>query len=86
MLGQALAGTCDLRVGVLHGEGPWASVLRGEGVPVDSLGWQGLFDPRPLWRLRRILNDFQPDWVHIWRMPALQLLALAHQKYLRAAL
>jgi glycosyltransferase involved in cell wall biosynthesis len=82
MLGQAFAGTCELRVCVLQTEGAWAAPLRTAGIPVESLEWSRPLDPLPLWRLHRLLREFEPDCIHVWRWPALRSLALAGRKYL----
>lgn len=81
-LARGLVGRCDLRVCMTHADGPWAEPLRAAGVPVDSLQWTRPLDPLPLWRLHRLLRDFQPDCVHVWRWPALRLLALVNGRYL----
>ena len=48
MLVRGLAAACDLRVGVLHGEGPWAKSLRAAGLAVQSLHWTRPIDPLPV--------------------------------------
>jgi glycosyltransferase involved in cell wall biosynthesis len=54
------------------------SVLRGApGAPLTALGWSRLLDPRPLWRLRRLVRAFQPDAIHAFRPTSLRALALA---------
>jgi glycosyltransferase involved in cell wall biosynthesis len=76
LLGPELSKVCDLRVCVLHEEGPWANDLRGAGVAVHALTWARPIDPLPLWRLHKLLRAFQPDRIHLWRLPALRALAL----------
>jgi glycosyltransferase involved in cell wall biosynthesis len=82
MLGLAFAGTCEQRVCVLQNEGAWAAPLRTAGIPVESLEWSRPLDPLPLWRLHRLLREFEPDRIHVWRWPAVRSLALAGRKYL----
>ncbi|MCI0455573.1 MAG: glycosyltransferase [Gemmataceae bacterium] len=65
------------QVCTLGPEGHLATTLRAEGVAVASLGWSRWLDPLPLWRLRRLVRDFQPDVIHAIRLPALRALALA---------
>lgn len=65
------------RVCVLGGEGPLSACLRNAGVAVDVLSWRRVLDGRPLWRLRRLLGSFRPDFVHAWRPAALRAVALA---------
>src|SRR5438270_1069357 len=82
LLARGLATDCDLRVCVLQEEGPWRRTLREVGVKVHSLGWARALDPVSSWRLRRLLNDFRPECIHVWRLPALRALAVAGRKYL----
>jgi glycosyltransferase involved in cell wall biosynthesis len=51
--------------------------LRRSGVARTALGWTRLLDPRPLWRLRRLVRAFQPDLIHAFRPVSLRALALA---------
>lgn len=60
--------------------GPDTSVaqsLRYTGVAVHALQWRRWIDPSVAWNLRRIVRDTRPDVIHVWRLPALRLLALA---------
>lgn len=82
LLGRSLAGTCDLRLAVVYDEAPWAAPLRAAGVPVEALYWNRSFDPLPLWRLYRLVHDYQPDCIHVWRLPALRSLALLGRRFL----
>jgi glycosyltransferase involved in cell wall biosynthesis len=82
LLGHGLAGACELRVCVLGSEGPWAADLRPNGAVVQSLDRARPIDPLALWRLRRLLRDFQPERIHVWRLPALRWLALAGRSLL----
>jgi glycosyltransferase involved in cell wall biosynthesis len=61
----------------LGAEGAVGPALRATGVPRTALGWTRLLDPRPLWRLRRLVRDFQPDLIHAFRPASLRALALA---------
>jgi glycosyltransferase involved in cell wall biosynthesis len=83
LLARGLARSCDLRVVTLQGETPWTAALRETGVAVHSFDWTRPFDPSPFWRLRRLLHDFRPDRIHVWRLPALRSLALVGQEYLQ---
>jgi glycosyltransferase involved in cell wall biosynthesis len=51
--------------------------LRAPAVPLTPLGWTRLLDPRPPWRLRRLVRAFRPDLIHALRPSALSALALA---------
>ncbi len=51
--------------------------LRASGAPRTALGWTRLLDPRPLWRLRRLVREFRPDVIHAFRPASLRALALA---------
>jgi glycosyltransferase involved in cell wall biosynthesis len=65
------AHVCTLGAG-----GPRA-VPGAAGVPLTALGWARLLDPRPLWRLRRLVRSFRPDVIHAFRPASLRALALA---------
>lgn len=57
----------DCRVCVLGAAGPLAQPLREAGIAVDSLNGRHGFDPQ-LWRgLHRLLSEFQPDLLHLWK-------------------
>ena len=47
-------------------DGPFASVLRGQGVEVVSLGRKWRADLSPVSRLARLIFAFKPDVVHGW--------------------
>jgi glycosyltransferase involved in cell wall biosynthesis len=51
--------------------------VRAAGATFTALGWTRALDPRPLWRLRRLVRDFQPDLIHALRPASLRALALA---------
>ena len=51
--------------------------VRAAGAALTALGWTRALDPRPLWRLRRLVRDFQPDLIHAFRPASLRALALA---------
>jgi len=82
MLARGLAGSCELRVCIFADEGRRAGPWREAGSVVHSLEWSRPIDPLPLWRLRRLLREFQPDRIHVWRMPALRILALVGRRFL----
>jgi glycosyltransferase involved in cell wall biosynthesis len=44
---------------------------------VEVLPWKHRWDPRPLWRLRRLVLGWQPHTVHVWGLPALRAFRLA---------
>lgn len=47
-------------------DGPFAQVLRQQGVEVVSLGRRRRIDPSPLLRLARLIFTYRPDVVHCW--------------------
>jgi glycosyltransferase involved in cell wall biosynthesis len=57
--------------------GTGGAELRARGVSVEALAWTRRLDPRPLYRLGRLVRDAQPDTVHVWGLPALRALRLA---------
>jgi glycosyltransferase involved in cell wall biosynthesis len=50
--------------------------LREAGIAAHALGWTRWFDAGALWRLRALLNRNQFDLIHVWRLPALRVVAL----------
>jgi len=56
----------DVSVVVLTRSGPYEETLRDARVPVTVLGKRWRFDPRVLWRLKRIIRDVRPDILHTW--------------------
>jgi glycosyltransferase involved in cell wall biosynthesis len=66
----------DCRVIALGNDGPAAAGLAATGVEIEALGWSHIFDPRPLWKLRRWIQMFQPNIIHAWQRPALRALCL----------
>lgn len=65
---QFQTGVC-----ALGRSGPWKDDLCRGGVPVESLGWDQLFDLRVFWHLRSLLYSHQPDVVHAWGLTALRM-------------
>jgi glycosyltransferase involved in cell wall biosynthesis len=61
-----------VRVGVLGRDGPLGHSLRSAGLEVDVLSWTRLIDPRPIRRLRQLVQDFRPDVIHGWGWSALR--------------
>src|SRR5262245_17422010 len=53
------------------------ATLPALGVRREALGWTRALDPRPLWRLARLVRRLQPRVVHVWGLPALRALRLA---------
>src|SRR5262249_34741289 len=62
----------EVRACVLGPDGPARYSIDETRVPVEVLGWPRVFDGPPLWRLRRLLRDYQPQIVHIWQPQALR--------------
>ena len=60
----------DVHVGVLTYSGPYEADLRSHGVPVTLLNKRFRFDPRALLRLRRLIDEVQPDILHTWLFAA----------------
>jgi glycosyltransferase involved in cell wall biosynthesis len=57
------------------------AALGTTGVPVKALAWTRTLDPRPLWRLARLVREFQPDIIHTWGLLALQAFRLATRQW-----
>ncbi|MCA9116553.1 MAG: glycosyltransferase [Planctomycetaceae bacterium] len=56
----------ELHVVALTRGGPYAETLRQHGIPLTILGKRFRFDPLALYRLRRLIREYQPDVVHSW--------------------
>jgi glycosyltransferase involved in cell wall biosynthesis len=83
LLGPALANTTTaVEICCLGSESPWSASLRQAGVIVHALGWTRLFDLNALWNLREILGNMAPDVIHVWRLPALRILAVVAKEML----
>ena len=82
LLGRAFAGLGQVHVCTLQGTGAGLDSWRRSGVVVHAPASNRPFDPRPLWRLRRLVTTFDPDCIHAWRLPAVRALAWASRKFL----
>ncbi|MCH7989585.1 MAG: glycosyltransferase [Planctomycetes bacterium] len=60
----------EVRAVALTRGGPYESVLRDAGIPLDVLNKRFKFDPFALWRLKQILADWKPDILHSWLFSA----------------
>jgi glycosyltransferase involved in cell wall biosynthesis len=67
----------EVQVCTLGGADDVSPALKVAGNPLSSLSWTRTLDPRPLWRLRRLVRSFQPDLIHAFRPSAVRALALA---------
>jgi glycosyltransferase involved in cell wall biosynthesis len=75
-----LTGAADAAVTVCT-LGDDDAALGPTGVPVKALAWTRTLDPRPLWRLARLVREFQPDVIHTWGLSALRAFRLAARKW-----
>jgi glycosyltransferase involved in cell wall biosynthesis len=62
---------------VLGHETPWTRILRSRGVNVTVLQWTRILDGRPLWRLRQIVRELEPELIHVLGPGALRAVTLA---------
>lgn len=69
VLGQLDAGT-DVGVAYLKGDGYWAAKLNSAGCQVVLLDLHRYGEIKPMFRLGRLLREFQPDIVHAHMPPA----------------
>jgi glycosyltransferase involved in cell wall biosynthesis len=60
-----------LRVCILGSTTPWVETLHAAGIEVEVLGRKRVFDLHPWRGLRRVLDDFRPDVLHVWGLSAL---------------
>ncbi|MBI5758506.1 MAG: glycosyltransferase [Planctomycetales bacterium] len=60
----------EVRVATLTRGGPFADILQQAGIPVIPLRKRFKFDPIAMWKLRQLLNDWQPDILHTWLFAA----------------
>lgn len=65
LLVKYLPRECDRRVFSL-GDGPFANVIRSNGIQVDICERKTWFDPSPSLPLWRLLAEWKPDVVHSW--------------------
>lgn len=56
----------DVRVVALTRGGPYEETLKAAGIPVTVLGKRFRFDPFTHRRLKRLLDELQPDVLHTW--------------------
>jgi glycosyltransferase involved in cell wall biosynthesis len=70
LVGHQRASGMAVTVAYLRGNGYWAAPLRALGVEVHALGLRFYGDPRPLLRLRRVINGEELDLVHAHLPPA----------------
>jgi len=56
----------DVRVIALTRGGPYEEPLKAAGIPVTVLGKRFRFDPFTHRRLKRLLDELQPDVLHTW--------------------
>jgi glycosyltransferase involved in cell wall biosynthesis len=64
-----------VQVAALGGEGMFAHVLRGDGVPVRLLGPRWRFELGTMLKLRRLVDELKPASIHAWRGAAARLLS-----------
>ena len=77
LLSPALAQNADtVEICCLGRDTPWSNSLRQAGIEVHALGWTRWFDFSALWNLREIVRNGSFDVIHVWRLPALQALAV----------
>src|SRR5438046_847686 len=61
---------------VLERDGPYGESLRKAGLSIEVLGWRRQFDLTPAWRLRQLVQAFQPDVIHVWQPRVLRIIPL----------
>ncbi len=60
----------DVQVVALTRGGPFEKLIKDHGIPVTILNKRWKFDPNALWKLRKIIKEFQPDILHTWLFAA----------------
>ncbi|MGY8766864.1 MAG: glycosyltransferase [Pirellulales bacterium] len=60
----------DVHVCVLTRTGPYEEVLRKAGIPVTVINKSWKADPFAYWRLKKFIQQLQPDIVHTWLFAA----------------
>jgi glycosyltransferase involved in cell wall biosynthesis len=61
----------------MAGAGPFASVLKGAGIPLHGTRGERFFDLEDWIGLRRLIAARQPDVLHVWGVPVLRALGIA---------
>ena len=80
LLAPLLAKRVDLRVCLVGCTARQAAQL--PAFPIDCLNGRPPLFLATLWRLKRLLADFAPDHIHVWRPKALRMLAMMGPSYL----
>ena len=60
----------DVHVAVLTRDGPYSADLRQAGIPCTVIGKKGKISFSAYFRLKRLIQKFQPDVVHTWLFAA----------------
>lgn len=68
---------CRVEVCCIGPDSRQTTALRAGGILVHVLGWTRWLDGGALWRLRRLVRGGRYDLIHVWRIPALRMLAVA---------
>ncbi|HEV3204057.1 MAG TPA: glycosyltransferase, partial [Gemmataceae bacterium] len=74
-----------VRVCVLGKNGFFGDIVQRSDLPIEALGWTRILDPQPLWRLRRMVRDYDPDLIHGWSLftlPVIQLVGNGRRIFL----
>jgi glycosyltransferase involved in cell wall biosynthesis len=66
-----------VQVCALSKEGPVASKLRSAGIAVHALGNTRLVNLAAVWRLRRLVQEVQPNAIHTWGPSSVRIVSLA---------
>lgn len=74
--GQMARGV-EVQCAFLKGDGYWTETFTAQGCKVHNLGMRAYGDPRPIFKLRKILNGVRPDLVHAHLPPAELYMRLA---------
>jgi glycosyltransferase involved in cell wall biosynthesis len=77
LLPQLVGKRVEAHLCVLGHETPWTRHLSRRGVNVTALHWTRILDGRPLWRLRKLVRELNPDLVHVVGRTAFRAVTLA---------
>jgi glycosyltransferase involved in cell wall biosynthesis len=77
LIPQLVGNRIETHLCILGHETPWTRLLSKRGVDVTALHWTRILDGRPVWRLRQIVRELQPDLVHVLGKAAFRTVALA---------
>lgn len=60
----------EIKVAVLTRSGPYREILEANGIPVELIGKKSKFSLKAYFRLKKLIQDYNPTIVHTWLFAA----------------